>query len=206
MSLFSEKLSDESLLLYVWVAMACFAIVALGAIYQCNDKIDTVEDKQQIVAQEMRKEIIANKDLIIANKDIIIVANKDNRAEVERLTSEITRINQAVNQTAKEIEESSKDISKDVTEMKKTMGESMSQMLKIFGPSNSPIKIEKDKTEKNTPEHVKNEIKESKVEETKPKIEEPKPIVSPPLKNEKVIETKRKRIWWTLWTIRRKAE
>lgn len=204
-TIFNAKMSDEGLLSYVWIAIAVTVIVLAGAIYQCHVKIDETErsiydrqHEQADVIRDLSGEVTENKNLIITS----IQQSKDTEVRVEQLSSQVT----GIERTARRMEESSEQFSTGVSELRR-VSEGISELFSMFDAREEDPELEALEEELEEPEESEDaEVPELSGEESeeKPLTESNNSSESEAPQTEEEVEPRGKRIWWTLWLLRRK--
>lgn len=187
MSIFTERLSDEGLLTFVWIALIFLAVIFASAVYQVHTRVREAETNVYSRIQKVEDAAEQAEDKAEENKTIIIEAlnqSRETEVKVERMSTEILHLEKLVER----MEKSSRSMSNGVESMSRA-SQDIGKMLDIFGAMTPKLQ-----DEDNTPG-------DAKAAHSEPN-EEPVPAQEA----EEVKEEKGKRIWWTLGLVRRKTK
>lgn len=198
MSIFNQKLSDEGLLIYVWLALVFLTIFFIGILYQNSVKMRELQSDVWKQVNEQDKKITIIVETLSKDKDImleIVQQNKITEAAVARMEEKVI----GLEKLAEKMEKTSDRISVEANNFQKSSDE-FSKVMQSFTKAMS-FKIKTDETT------VK--IEDPKTEETKT-IEEPsstpETVEESTYEEMKPVSKEGKRIWWTLGLIKRKGE
>ena len=185
MSIFNSKMSDEGLLLYVWLGLIFLSILVISAMFQFHYKSKSLETSVFQRVHDIEEHVVLTERECLTNKNMIITITEKEQ-EVKSRIDQLEMQNEVFARTVKRVEDSSKHLSDGVDGLNKVSAE-FTRALGAF--SGTTIKTPEKKT----------------VTIVSPHVATPEPI-----KEVKVVKEEKKpegkRIWWTLGLVKRKAE
>ncbi len=187
MSIFTSKMSDEGLLLYVWMGLIFLSILIISAMFQFHYKAKTLETSVFQRVHDIEQHVLLTEKECLTNKNMIVTVTEKEQ-EIKSRIDQLEMQNEVFARTVKRVEDSSKHLSEGVDGLNKVSAE-FTRALGAFSGTTLSTKTQEKKTVT---------------------ITSPRAVTPEPIKEVKVVKEEKKpegkRIWWTLGLVKRKVE